>query len=140
MLFGNHGQALLLHERHSRRILSSLPPELCRSVTFDNGTEIARRYRRHTLGIRTYFCDVRSQWQKVGIENAIGRRNPGVPQYAPAVPGLPDARRSIRRRVALEMRIHRFGMTGNMTTRHRDGQSDGRPCRRVACRTPSPNL
>ena len=47
MLFGNHGQALLLHERRSRRILSPLPPELRRSVTFDNGTEFARHYQRH---------------------------------------------------------------------------------------------
>ncbi len=41
MRFGNHGQALLLR----------------RSVTFDNGTEFARRYRLHAKGIRTYFCE-----------------------------------------------------------------------------------
>ena len=67
MLFGNHDQALLSHERHSRRILSSLPPELRRSADFDNGTEFARHYRLHARGIRTYFCNVRSPWQKRGV-------------------------------------------------------------------------
>ena len=63
------------------RMLSPLPPELRRSVTFGNGMKFARRYRRYARGIRTYFCDVRSQWQKVGIENASGRRF--LPQYSP---------------------------------------------------------
>ena len=101
MLFGNHGQALLLlHERHSRlllawrppskaaepigaallRMLSPLPAELRRSVTFDHGTEFARHYRLHTRGIRTYFCEVGSPWQKGGVENAIGRLRRFLPR------------------------------------------------------------
>ena len=77
MRFGNHGQALRRrHERHSRlllawrpgskaaepigaapvRILSPLPPELRRSVTFDNDTEFARHYRLHAKGIRLTFA------------------------------------------------------------------------------------
>ena len=101
MLFGNRGQALLLlHERHSRlllarrlnskaatpiaaamaRMLSPLPPELRRSVAFDNGTEFARHRRLHKLGIRTYFCEVRSPWQKGGVENAIGRLRRFLPR------------------------------------------------------------
>ena len=55
------------------RMLSPLPAELRRGVAFDNGTEFTRYSRRHTLGIRTYFCEVRSPWQKGGVENAIGR-------------------------------------------------------------------
>ena len=73
------------------RMLSPLPPELRRSATFDNGMEFARRRRRRTLCIQTYFCDVKSPWQNGGIENVIDRRNPGVQQYAPAAPELPDA-------------------------------------------------
>ena len=94
MHFGNHGPALLaLAERHSRlvllarlpgkgadvtadtiaRLLAPLPPEWRQTITFDNGTEFARHYRLHALGIQTFFCDTRSPWQKGGVENAIGR-------------------------------------------------------------------
>ena len=143
MRFGNLGQSLLLHERHSRlllewrqgnkaadpianalrRLLSSPPAVWRRSVAFDNCSEFARHQRRHTAGIRTCFCAVKAPWQKGGVENAIGRwrflprradlkrvkaadvaGHPGVQQHAAALPGLPDAGRSIRRRsVALAM-------------------------------------
>ena len=62
------------------RMLSPLPPELRRSVTFDNGTEFARHYRRHAKGIQTYFCDVSSPWQKGGVENVIGRLRRFLPR------------------------------------------------------------
>jgi transposase, IS30 family len=47
--------------------------DLRRSISFDNGTEFAEHLRLQRHGIATYFCDVRSPWQKGGIENAIGR-------------------------------------------------------------------
>ena len=74
MLFRTYGQAvLILHERHSRllialrvagkaadpiaramaEVLAPLPPQLRQTVTFDNGTEFARHYQLHTLGIQT---------------------------------------------------------------------------------------
>ena len=101
MLFGRHGQAVLtLHERHSRlciaqrmngkaaepvaaalaQALDSLPTSWRQSVTFDNGTEFARHYRLHHLGIETFFCDTHSPWQKGGVENAIGRLRRGLPR------------------------------------------------------------
>lgn len=102
MLFSRPGQALLvLHERHSRltiavtqsslkadpvatgliRILRHLPPQLRRSITFDNGTEFARyRHIERQLGIQTYLCDPRSPWQKGGVENAIGRLRRDLPR------------------------------------------------------------
>ena len=82
MRFGNRGQALLLHERHSRLLLACRlhSAELRRSVAFDNGTEFARHSRLHTLGIRIYFCEVRSPWQKGGVENAIGRLRRFLPR------------------------------------------------------------
>lgn len=49
----------------------SLPNELFKTVTFDNGgegadhTEIKKEY-----GIETYFCDPFASWQKGGVENA----------------------------------------------------------------------
>lgn len=94
MLFGTKGQSILtLHERstmltilfknkskHSKLIAAqmcsffkALPPQLARSVTFDNGTEFYQHHRLNELGIKTYFCDIRSPWQKGSIENTIGR-------------------------------------------------------------------
>ena len=101
MHFGNHGPALLaLVERHSRlvllarlpgkgadvtadtiaRLLAPLPPAWRQTITFDNGTEFARHYRLHPLGIQTFFCDTRSPWQKGGVENAIGRLRRPLPR------------------------------------------------------------
>ena len=101
MLFRTYGQAvLILHERHSRllialrlagkaadpiaramaEVLAPLPPQLRQTVTFDNGTEFARHYQLHTLGIQTFFCDTHSPWQKGGIENAIGRLRRTLPE------------------------------------------------------------
>ena len=98
---GNHGPALLaLAERHSRlvllarlpgkhadvtadtiaRLLAPLPPEWRQTITFDNGTEFARHYCLHALGIQTFFCDTRSPWQKGGVENAIGRLRRPLPR------------------------------------------------------------
>ena len=53
--------------------LAGFPPQWRRTVAFDNGTEFARHYRLHQLGVETFFCDVRSPWQKGGVENRIGR-------------------------------------------------------------------
>ncbi len=101
MLFRAYGQAVLtMHERHSRlciavrpggkaagpiasvmfQVLAPLPPRWRRTVTFDNGTEFARHYRLHACGIETFFCDMRSPWQKGGVENAIGRLRRGLPR------------------------------------------------------------
>jgi transposase, IS30 family len=95
MLFAQYGQGLLVaHERQSRftvldhpadrkaertakhlaTLLAPIPPTLRKTLTFDNGTEFALHYRlTDQLGIQTYFCDVRSPWQKGGVENPIGR-------------------------------------------------------------------
>jgi IS30 family transposase len=102
MLFSTAGQAVLVaHERRSRitlvirppslkaeptakalaAILKSMPPDMLRTITFDNGTEFARHYRlTEQLGIDTYFCDTRSPWQKGGVENAIGRLRRALPR------------------------------------------------------------
>ena len=101
MLFGNKGQALLvMTERHSRllamarlpgkaaqpvaqamvRIIASFPAHWHRSVAFDNGTEFAQHYQLHQLGVETFFCDVRSPWQKGAVENRIGRLRRFLPR------------------------------------------------------------
>jgi IS30 family transposase len=102
MLFSKTGQAILVaHERRSRitlvtrapdlkaeptakalaAMLKTMPPDMRRTITFDNGTEFARHYRlTRQLGIQTYFCDTKSPWQKGGVENAIGRLRRSLPR------------------------------------------------------------
>jgi IS30 family transposase len=101
MLFARYGQAILtVHERHSRILLASrppnkaakgvarrlvtlfadMPPQLRKTITFDNGTEFARHQALHPLAMQTYFCDPYSPWQKGGIENAIGRMRRFIPR------------------------------------------------------------
>ena len=102
LLFSRYGQSLLAaQERVSRFILLAkpesrkaaptrdrlhrwlelLPPQLRRSLTQDNGTEFAEHYKlRDALGIKTYFCDPHSPWQKGGIENMNGRLRRDLPR------------------------------------------------------------
>src|SRR6266567_4339536 len=101
MLFAKYGQAVLtVHERQCRILLATrppnkaaepiakhlltifkaLPPNLRRTVTFDNGTEFARHRALHRLDLQTFFCDPYAPWQKGGIENAIGRMRRFIPR------------------------------------------------------------
>ena len=50
--------------------LKSLPKTSVQSITFDRGTEFCSH---QNLGIKTYFCDPHSPWQKGGVENFNGR-------------------------------------------------------------------
>ena len=102
MMFGRHGQALLvLQERMSRytclkvlkgkhaepvtraieQNLKPLSPALRRSITFDNGPEFFLHHRlvKH-LSMKTYFCDPRAPWQKGGVENQIRRLRRWLPR------------------------------------------------------------
>lgn len=101
MLFSRYGQAILtVHERKSRLLLATrpankaaigvarhliklfepMPPQLRKTITFDNGTEFARHRMLHRLAIDTFFCDPYAPWQKGGIENAIGRMRRFMPR------------------------------------------------------------
>jgi IS30 family transposase len=102
MAFSKYSQNILVaHERRSRFILlarqsskrargvanrltqwlAPLPPHLRRSITFDNGTEFAEHWRlTDRIGLKTYFCDPHSPWQKGGVENAIGRMRRPLPR------------------------------------------------------------
>ena len=53
-----------------RETVASVPQELIKSITFDNGSEGAlHETLRHDYGIQTYFCDPYASWQKGGVEN-----------------------------------------------------------------------
>lgn len=99
--FAKYGHFVLtLHERTSRLMLAArprdksadhivehlagwlgaLPEALRKSLTFDNGTEFARHFLLHPLGVRTFFCDPHAPWQKGGIENAHARLRRFLPR------------------------------------------------------------
>ncbi len=102
MLFATYGQAILVaQERKSRVLLLAKQPskaaqptveqllawlqpldgKLRQTITFDNGTEFAQHYKlTRQLGVRTFFCDTHSPWQKGGVENAIGRLRRPLPR------------------------------------------------------------
>jgi len=63
-----------------QRWLEPLPKELRRSLTQDNGPEFFEHHQLNPLGIKTYFCNPHSPWQKGGIENINGR----IRRYIPA--------------------------------------------------------
>lgn len=53
--------------------MQDLPPGLLRSITWDQGTEMARHLATSDkLGAPVYFCDSRSPWQRGSNENTNG--------------------------------------------------------------------
>ena len=56
-----------------KRIYAILPPEARRSVTLDNGSEHVRHSElKESLGIKTYFADPYSAWQRGTNEHHNG--------------------------------------------------------------------
>lgn len=55
------------------RRLSHYPPELRRSLTYDNGSENTEHLRTNRiLGTRSYFCEPYHSWERGTVENTIG--------------------------------------------------------------------
>lgn len=88
-----HRVLLVIHERKTRltklrilarrgavdlrrslvKALRPLPPQLRRSLTYDNGSENSEHLLiNKSLGTRSYFCAPFHSWEKGSIENAIG--------------------------------------------------------------------
>ena len=61
-----------LHDALKSR-MADLPAALLRSITWDQGTEMARHLTiAKSLGAPVYFCDSRSPWQRGSNENTNG--------------------------------------------------------------------
>jgi IS30 family transposase len=60
-------------ERALSDSIDSLPVELFKTITWDNGKEgVCHTKIRDDYNITTYFCDPYSSWQKGGVENLNG--------------------------------------------------------------------
>ena len=71
--------------------LAGLPARARRTITYDNGGEFARHEDvTEKIGLRAYFCDPHSPWQRGGIENAHGRRRRDLPRKT-SLDGYTDA-------------------------------------------------
>lgn len=53
------------------KTIESVPAEMIKTITFDNGTEGAKHMEiKQEYEVDTYFCDTYASWQKGGVENA----------------------------------------------------------------------
>jgi IS30 family transposase len=75
------------------RTIITLPQELRRSLTWDQGAEMAQQDRlKIDAGVQVYFCDPQSPWQRGTNENTLLRRYfPKAPPLLP--PSTPDRER-----------------------------------------------
>jgi transposase, IS30 family len=63
--------------------LAALPSDAVQTITHDNGGEFAQHDRvRNAIGLRAFFCDPHSPWQRGRIENANGRLRRDLPRKA----------------------------------------------------------
>ncbi len=61
--------------------LGGLPAKARRTITHDNGGEFARHKTvTDQIGLRAFFCDPHSPWQRGSIENANGRLRRDLPR------------------------------------------------------------
>ena len=58
----------------------AMPAQLRQTLTQDNGTEFFLHCQLHSLGLKTFFCDPHSPWQKGGVENMNGRIRRYIPR------------------------------------------------------------
>lgn len=58
--------------RAQQFVFLMLPKRVRKTITFDNGKENIRHKKLEKLGLKTYFTDPYSAWQKGSVEHAIG--------------------------------------------------------------------
>lgn len=100
-----HGPALAGHGAQAVRdaitaVMASLPEQLRRSLTWDQGAEMSQHAQlRIDTGLEIYFCDPRSPWQRGTNENTNGL----LRQYFPKGTDLSAHRPAELRAVALAL-------------------------------------
>jgi hypothetical protein len=100
-----------------RAALDALPPAARRTITFDRGTEFMAYPRLAAeLGVRSYFCDPHSPWQKGAVENNNGRLR-RLPDTARGVHPTDDAPalRTLRSRPAVALHLEPAGAKVRMS-------------------------
>lgn len=66
------------------RLLNKVPPQLRRSLTWDQGTEMARWADvEAATGIAVFFAEPRSPWQRPLVENTCGLLRRWLPRHRP---------------------------------------------------------
>jgi len=78
------------NSKHSRGVMDGirgkfeeLPDKMCKTITFDQGTEFADyRYLEQQVKCRVYYCETHSPWQKGSNENMNGRLRWYLPKEA----------------------------------------------------------
>jgi IS30 family transposase len=73
LLYLDHGRSADSVDAAMRKVIATLPNELVRSITWDQGAEMAK-HARFTIetGIPIYFCDPHAPWQRGSNENTNG--------------------------------------------------------------------
>jgi len=100
-----HGPALAGHGAEAVReaiakAMGSLPAQLRRSLTWDQGAEMSQHAKlKLETGLEIYFCDPRSPWQRGTNENTNGL----LRQYFPKGTNLSNHRASELQAVALAL-------------------------------------
>jgi IS30 family transposase len=65
------------------RCFSGLPPEICKSLAWDQGNEMVLHERFSALsGVDVYFCDAHSPWQRPSNENTNGLLRQYFPKHS----------------------------------------------------------
>ena len=106
----NHGAEAV--EEAMRDAIRSLPSELVRSVTWDQGSEMAK-HAKFTVatGVPIYFCDPHSPWQRGANENTNGL----LRQYMPKSTDLSKHSKEDLQRIQLSLNERPRKTLGYMT-------------------------
>jgi IS30 family transposase len=80
------------------RLLRRIPPQKRRTLTWDQGRELARWKRiEHATGISIYFADARSPWQRPLVENQNAQLRRWFPPGQPITTDQPTLDRAAAR-------------------------------------------